>query len=100
MSPDGTLHEVSRVSPTTIPANLTSNERLMLYSVLQGLYDSQLNCTISSAADFGWSVKLGDATGGWKAEGMFMNILDAARFLREQAIKQYPHSVFATMFVP
>lgn len=100
MNADSNQQEVSRVSAAAIPANLISNERLMMYSILQGLYDSHLNCTISSAAGFGWSVKLGDFSGTWKAEGMFMNVLDAARFLREQAIKQYPHSVFATMFVP
>jgi hypothetical protein len=91
---------VTEVTPTRVPANSASNERLMFYSVLQALYESEINCSITSGWDTGWSVKLGDQASGYKAEGMFKNLLDAARFLREQTIRHYPHSVFATMFVP
>jgi len=101
VSADGSYDNiVDHVSPSSVPLNGASNERLMMFSVLQGLYDSQISCDICSVWDCGWSVKLGDSAGGYKAEGMFMNLLDAARFLREQAIRHYPHSVFATMFVP
>src|SRR5947207_650875 len=103
MSPDNNADDgvvVTQVTPSRIPTNMASNERLMIFAILQGLYESEINCSISSGWDSGWSVKLGDRTAGYKAEGMFVNLLDGARFLREQAIRHYPHSVFATMYVP
>jgi hypothetical protein len=100
MSPDNSTDDVVVVGPSRVPTNSNSNERLMIFSILQGLYESEINCSISSGWDSGWAVKLGDQATGYKAEGMFVNLLDAARFLREQAIRHYPHSVFATMFVP
>ena len=39
--------------------------------VMKNLYESEINCSISSFWDNGWDVKLGDEMNGFVAEGNF-----------------------------
>ena len=63
-------------------------------SILQDIYDSEINFEISCIWDAGFVVKLGDAD-GFIAEGSFYTIAECEDFLRKQIIKIYPDSEFS-----
>ena len=63
--------------------------------VMKKLYESEINCSISTFWDNGWDVKLGDEMNGFVAEGNFRNLVEAADFLDRQARKHFPDSVYA-----
>lgn len=71
-----------------------------LISIMQALYASEINCSVSCFWDGGWKVKLGDEMNGWKAEANFDNdkLDDAAQWLRDEAKKVYPHSEFSKVW--
>lgn len=63
--------------------------------VMKNLYASEINCSISSFWDNGWEVKLGDEMNGFKAEGLFRTLDEAATFLDLEARRHFAHSVYA-----
>lgn len=69
-----------------------------LQTIMQALYASEINCSVSCFWDGGWDVKLGSEIGGYKAEANFDHLWQCAYWLRDQAIKAYPKSEFAAMF--
>lgn len=64
-------------------------------SVLQALYDSEINFSISTFWDGGFDVKLGEEINGFKAFGNCGSMADAERWLKEKAVELYPESDFA-----
>jgi hypothetical protein len=63
---------------------------------LQRLYDSEINFSITTFWDDGFTVKLGDELNGFKWEGNFRTISEAVGALMTAAMKFYPDSVFAS----
>lgn len=62
--------------------------------VMNRLYQSEINCAISSFWDNGWDVRLGDEMNGFRAEGNFRTLDEAADFLDLEARKHFPESVY------
>jgi hypothetical protein len=65
-----------------------------LGTVIQALYDSEINCSISSLSDGGFAVKLGDEMNGFKAETVVKTTAQAAEWLDAAARKHYPESSY------
>ena len=63
--------------------------------VMKKLYESEINCSISSFWDNGWAVKLGDEMNGFVAEGNFRTLTESATFLDQQARRYFAESVYA-----
>lgn len=66
-----------------------------LAEVLEALYNSEINASLSSFWDGGWSVYLGDDMNGYKADEVFYDLAPVADWLTEEAIEHYPDSVFS-----
>jgi hypothetical protein len=64
-------------------------------SVLQQLYDSEINFEVSGFYDAGFDVRLGDALNGFLAEGKVKTWAEAEGWLRDQALAHFPDSKFA-----
>lgn len=64
-------------------------------SVLQALYDSEINFSISTLWDGGFDVKLGDEVSGIKAIANCGSMEAADQWLKDKAIELYPESDFA-----
>jgi hypothetical protein len=64
-------------------------------SILQRLYDSEINFEISSFYDAGFDVRLGDALNGFLAHGKVETWAEAEAWLRDQALAHFPDSKFA-----
>lgn len=64
-------------------------------SVLQALYDSEINFSISTFWDGGFDVKLGDEVSGIKAIANCGSMEAADQWLKDKAIELYPESDFA-----
>lgn len=62
--------------------------------VMKKLYESEINCSLSSFWDNSWDVKLGDEMNGFRAEGNFTTLDEAADFLDLQARKHFPESLY------
>jgi hypothetical protein len=56
-----------------------------LEEILQALYDSEINASISWLWDGGIDVKLGDELNGYHAEGQVSTFAEATAWLRDQA---------------
>ena len=67
-----------------------------LSEVLDKLYASEVNFTISSFWDNGIDVALGDETNGYDAEGNVQTAAEAAEWLDREARQLYPKSKYAT----
>ncbi len=63
--------------------------------VMKKLYESEINCSISSFWDNHWDVKLGDEMNGFVAEGNFQTLDECADFLDRQARIHCPESVYS-----
>lgn len=64
--------------------------------ILNALYNSEINVEISSFWDGGWTVKIGDAMNGFKAEMTFDDLSEnTAAWLTKAACELYPNSDFA-----
>ena len=63
-------------------------------SVLQRLYDSEINVTVSSFYEDGFYVKLGDEMNGFVAEGRCHTWADVEEWLTAMARIHYPTSAF------
>ena len=64
-------------------------------TVLQRLYDSEINFEISAFYDAGFYVTLGDELNGYQAEGRCRTWADVEEWLAGMARIHYPTSVFA-----
>lgn len=63
--------------------------------LLQRIYDSEINLTLSTLWDAGFRWRLGDELNGFKAEGQERTLLDAVKRLASAAREHYPDSTFA-----
>jgi hypothetical protein len=68
---------------------------MTLSEVLDKLYDSELNFSISCFWDGGFDVKLGDPMNGYVAEGNVKTADQAAAWLDKQARIHFPASKYA-----
>lgn len=66
-----------------------------MLDIMQQLYESEINCSISSFWDGGFTWKLGDPTNGYQAGGIAESYGDAAEALAAAARRHYPDSDFA-----
>jgi hypothetical protein len=64
-------------------------------TVLQRLYDSEINFVIEAFYDAGFYVKLGDEMNGFEAEGRCPTWADVEEWLTGMARIHYPTSHFA-----
>ena len=64
--------------------------------VLDQLYASEINFSLSCLWDGGIDVKLGDEMAGFDAETNVRTSAEAAQWLDEQARRLYPKSKYAT----
>jgi hypothetical protein len=64
-------------------------------SIMQRLYDSEINATVSSFYDDGFYVRLGDEMNGVRAEGRCETWEDVEEWLGAMARIHYPTSDFA-----
>jgi hypothetical protein len=91
----------SRRDPTGMATNTPVEDigwaqgALRLRDVLEGLYESEINCTIYSMWDAGWYVALGNPQLGYDAETNVETLEEAARWLDAKARELYPESVYA-----
>lgn len=63
--------------------------------VLQRLHDSEINASIGSFYDGCFTAKLGDEMNGFIAEETLPTMVEAERWLQNEAIARFPDSVFA-----
>jgi len=63
--------------------------------LMQRLYESEINSSISSFWDGGFHWRLGDAMNGFVAEGQADSSGDAEEAMAEAARRAYPNSDFA-----
>ena len=71
------------------------NEGMELGQVIDALYDSKINCSISSFWDGGLLVRLGDEMNAFRVETACSNASEAAAFLDRAARREYPDSNYA-----
>ena len=64
-------------------------------SILQRLYNSEINFAIRTFWDGGFDVMLGDPLNGIKATANTDTLVEAEAWLEAEAVKAYPESVFA-----
>lgn len=64
-------------------------------SIMQRLYDSEINCSISTFWDGGFMWKLGDEMNGFDADGEAETFSAAEMELAAAASAKYPNSAFA-----
>lgn len=64
-------------------------------SVMQRLYDSEINVSVASFWDGGFDVKLGDDMNGFVAEASFKQWDAVEAWLDKQARDHYPNSTYA-----
>ena len=65
-----------------------------LESVIQKLYDSEINCLISSFWQCGFTVKIGDDMNGFAAETEVETVQEATDWLDAKARELYPNSAY------
>ena len=65
-----------------------------LTTVMNKLYESEINCSIASHWDAGWEVKLGDENNGFAAETWVRTLEEAAAFLDSAAREHFAESVY------
>jgi len=64
-------------------------------SILQRLYDSEINFHVSGFYDAGFDVRLGDVLNGFVAHSKVETWEEVEAWLREQALAHFPNSKFA-----
>ncbi len=71
-----------------------------LLDVIAALYASEINCSVASFWDAGWTVRLGDEMNGFAAQATFgPEELDrVASWLTAEACRHYPQSQFAQRY--
>jgi hypothetical protein len=67
-------------------------------TILQDLYDCEINFTISCFFDGGFHIRLGDVLNGFKAEARADTYAEAVQKLLAMALKHHPRSTFAQKY--
>ena len=67
-----------------------------LSTVLAKLYDSEINCRLSSVFDDGWHVELGDDANEIKAETTTATLAEPPSGLTSRPASTWPQSEYAT----
>lgn len=67
-------------------------------SVIQDLYSSEINFSVSTFWDGGFDVKLGDHVNGFRGETCVERRGQVEPWLTEQAIRHFPDSLFAKVY--
>ena len=67
-------------------------------SIMQDLYDSEINVYISTFWDGGYDVRLGDEMNGFIADTTVNRWGEVELWLKEKAIEHYPTSQFAEVY--
>lgn len=67
-------------------------------SVLQDLYDSEINYTITTFWDVGFRVMLGNDINSFVADARVQTFTQAVQWLALAAMEHYPESVFAKTY--
>ena len=67
-------------------------------SVLQDIYDSEINVSISTMWDGGYDLAIGCPISGPKATGNVDRWGDVEPWFRAKALEHYPDSLFALMY--
>lgn len=67
-------------------------------SVLQDLYDSEINFVIDTFWDGGFDLKLGDGANGYLAHGNVDRWGQVGPWFTEQTLLHFPDSLFALMY--
>lgn len=67
-------------------------------SIMQDLYHSEINVSVTSFWDSGFEVKLGDEMNGFLAEDRLQYWGQVEPWLRDKAIEHFPDSLFAKMY--
>jgi hypothetical protein len=75
-------------------SRLVHNEHMDLGVVIDALYDSEINCSVSTFWDAGITVGLGDEMNGFVAEKECRTALEGAEFLDRVAREHYPESAY------
>jgi hypothetical protein len=77
---------------------MSTQDRINVEAILDDLYASDINASISWVWDGGIAVELGDPLNGYEAEGKVSTVGEAALWLRDQACTHYPDSEFAQKY--
>jgi hypothetical protein len=64
-------------------------------SILQGLYESEINFTVSAFWDCGFRWSVGDPLNGFVAEGSAQTFEWAVSDLAQATVEHFPNSAFA-----
>jgi hypothetical protein len=64
-------------------------------TVFERLYDSEINCSVSSFCWDGFTVMLGDEMNGFKAQTTVDTWAEVEPWLEAQALVHFPNSAFA-----
>lgn len=67
-------------------------------SVIQDLYNSEINFAVSTMWDGGFEVQIGDQVSGFKAKATFWHWGQVEQWLTAEAIKHWPMSDFAMIY--
>lgn len=65
-----------------------------LGAIIEALYESEINCSVTTFWDAGITVKLGDEMNGFMAEGYCKTSQEAAEFLDKATRKHCPDSEY------
>ena len=85
---------MSKLKSNSIMACFQDNSRELLLA-LQDLYDSEINYSIETFWDGGFTVKLGDEMNGFVSSGSFDTFNECVYWLADESIKMFPNSTFA-----
>lgn len=66
-------------------------------TILERLYESEINASISTFYDAGYTAKLGDDLNGITVQTTRPTYAEAERWLEEQATELYPNSLFVRL---
>jgi hypothetical protein len=76
-------------------SRIAPDKEILTMSILQRLYDSEINFEVAGFYDAGFDVRLGDALNGFIAESKVETWAEVEAWLRDQALAHFPDSKFA-----
>ena len=71
---------------------------MSIKEIASDLYSSEINFTISTFWDAGYTVKLGDKLNGYSVQRSADTLEEAFEILKEMALIDYPDSEFAKKY--
>jgi hypothetical protein len=74
---------------------LPENEDMELGAIIDALYESEINCSVSTFWDGGFDVKLGDEMNGFVLDTNCKTSSEAAAILDKAAREHFPESAYA-----